>query len=166
MVAEGEDLGLAHAGAYASNTLRMEKGFRAWGHDITPVETPLEAGLGFAVRFDKRVPFVGRDALLRQRDDGVRKRLVVFTMDETEHWPIVREPVRREGEVVGHLTSSGYGYSIGKMVSMGFVRNGGEPVEADFVHTGAWDIEIAGERVPAQASLAAPYDPKGARMRG
>ena len=166
MVAEGEDLGLAHAGAYASNTLRMEKGFRAWGHDITPVETPLEAGLGFAVRFDKQVPFVGRDALLRQRDDGVRKRMVVFTMDETEHWPIVREPVRREGEVVGHLTSSGYGYSIGKMVSMGFVRNGGEPVEADFVNTGAWDIEIAGERVPAQASLAAPYDPKGARMRG
>ncbi|MCE2492202.1 MAG: FAD-dependent oxidoreductase [Alphaproteobacteria bacterium] len=166
MVAEGEDLGLAHAGAYASNTLRMEKGFRAWGHDITPVETPLEAGLGFAVRFDKQVPFIGRDALLRQRDDGVRKRLVVFTMDETEHWPIVREPVRREGKVVGHLTSSGYGYSIGKMVSMGFVRNGGEPVEADFVHTGAWDIEIAGERVPAQASLTAPYDPRSLRMRG
>ncbi len=166
VVAAGEGLGLAHAGAYASNTLRMEKGFRAWGHDLTPAETPLEAGLGFAVRLDKRVPFIGRDALLRQRDDGIRKRMVVFTMDETELWPVVREPVRRDGEVVGHLTSSGYGYSVGKMVCMGFARNDGDPVGEDFIDSGAWDIEIAGERIPAEASLAAPYDPGGARMRG
>ena len=166
IVEAGQDLGLAHAGAHASNTLRMEKGFRAWGHDITPVETPLEAGLGFAVRFDKETPFIGRDALLRQRDEGVRQRMVMFTMDETEYWPVVREPVRRDGEVVGHLTSAGYGYSVGKMVAMGFVGNNGEVVDADFVKSGSYDIEIAGDRIPAQASLAAPYDPKGARMRG
>ncbi len=166
VVAAGTDLGLVHAGAYAANTLRMEKGFRAWGHDVTPVETPLEAGLGFAVRLDKEVSFIGRDALLRQRDDGVRKRMAVFTSDEAPLWPISREPVRRDGEVVGHLTSSGYGYSVGRTVSMGFVSDGGAPVEDDFVRTGSWDIEIAGERIPAEASLAAPYDPTGARMRG
>ena len=166
IVAAGQDLGLTHAGTYASNTLRMEKGFRSWGHDITPVETPLEAGLGFAVRFNKDTPFIGRDALLRQRDGGVRKRMVMFTMDEYELWPVVNEPIRRDGEVVGHLTSSGYGYSLGKMVSMGFVRNGGEAVEDDFINTGAYTIDIAGERIPAEASLAAPYDPKGTRMRG
>lgn len=166
IVAAGEDHGLRHAGTYASNTLRMEKGFRAWGHDITSVETPLEAGLGFAVRFDKDVPFIGREALLRQRDEGVRKRMVMFTMDETEYWPVVREPIRRDGEVVGHLTSAGYGYSVGKMVAMGFVKNGGEQVDAEFVNSGSYDIEIAGERVPATASLSAPHDPKGARMRG
>ena len=166
IVAAGEDFGLAHAGTYASNTLRMEKGFRAWGHDITQVETPLEAGLGFAVRFNKDIQFIGRDALLFQRDKGVRKRLVMFTMDEAEYWPVVREPIRRDGDVVGHLTSSGYGYSLGKMIGMGYVKNGGEPVDAAFIESGAYDIEIAGERIPASASLAAPYDPKGARMRG
>ena len=166
IVEAGADFGLTHAGTYASNTLRMEKGFRAWGHDITQVETPLEAGLGFAVSFDKEVPFIGRDALLRQRDEGVRQRLVMFTMDEAEIWPVVREPIRRDGEVVGHLTSAGYGYSVGKMVAMGFVRNGGDPVDADFVNSGSYDIDIAGDRIPAEASLAAPYDPKGARARG
>ena len=166
IVAAGEDLGLAHAGTYASNTLRIEKGFRAWGHDITQVETPLEAGLGFAVRFNKDTQFIGRDALLFQRDEGVRKRLVMFTMDEAEYWPVLREPIRRDGDVVGHLTSSGYGYSLGKMVGMGFVKNGGEPVDKEFIESGAYDIEIAGERIPASASLKAPYDPNGARMRG
>jgi 4-methylaminobutanoate oxidase (formaldehyde-forming) len=166
IVAAGEDFGLTHAGTYASNTLRMEKGFRAWGHDITQVETPLEAGLGFAVRFNKDIQFIGRDALLFQRDEGVRKRLVMFTMDEAEYWPVVREPIRRDGDVVGHLTSSGYGYSLGKMIGMGYVKNAGEPVDAAFIESGAYDIEIAGERIPASASLAAPYDPKGARMRG
>ena len=166
IAAAGDGLGLVHAGAYAANTLRLEKGFRAWGHDLTPVDTPLEAGLGFAARLDKRTPFIGRDALLRQRDDGVRKRLAVFTMDEAGLWPVVHEPVRRDGEVVGHLTSSGYGYSVGKMVGMGFVRNGGDPVGGEFIDSGAWDVEIAGERIPAQASLTAPYDPTGARMRG
>jgi 4-methylaminobutanoate oxidase (formaldehyde-forming) len=68
--------------------------------------------------------------------------------------------------VVGHLTSAGYGYSVGKMVAMGFVRNGGDPVDADFVNSGSYDIDIAGDRIPAEASLAAPYDPKGARARG
>ena len=166
IVAAGADFGLAQAGTYASNSLRMEKGFRAWGHDITPMETPLEAGLGFAVRFDKEVPFIGRDALLRQRDEGVRQRMVMFTMDEAEHWPVVREPIRRDGEVVGHLTSAGYGYSVGKMVAMGFVCNGGDPVDADFVNSGSYDIDIAGDRIPAAANLTAPYDPKGARARG
>ena len=166
IVAAGADFGLAQAGTYASNSLRMEKGFRAWGHDITPMETPLEAGLGFAVRFGKEVPFIGRDALLRQRDEGVHRRMVMFTMDEGEHWPVVREPIRRDGDVVGHLTSAGYGYSVGKMVAMGFVRNGGDPVDADFVNSGSYDIDIAGDRIPAEASLAAPYDPKGARARG
>ena len=166
IVAAGADFGLAQAGTYASNSLRMEKGFRAWGHDITPMETPLEAGLGFAVRFGKEVPFIGRDALLRQRDEGVHRRMVMFTMDEGEHWPVVREPIRRDGDVVGHLTSAGYGYSVGKMVAMGFVRNGGDPVDADFVNSGSYDIDIAGDRIPAEASLAAPYDPKDARARG
>ncbi len=165
IVEVGDDLGLTHAGVYASNALRIEKGFRAWGHDITPMETPLEAGLGFAVRFDKETPFIGRDALLRQRDEGVRKRLVFLTMDEPDLWPFVREPIRRDGKAVGHVTSAGYGYSIGKMVAMGYVANAGEPVDADFVNAGAYDIQIAGARVPAIASLAPPYDPKGARMR-
>jgi 4-methylaminobutanoate oxidase (formaldehyde-forming) len=161
----GGDPGLTPAGVYASNSLRLEKGFRAWGHDITPMETPLEAGLGFAVRFDKQTPFIGRDALLRQRDEGVRRRLVVFTMEEPAHWPSVREPILRDGEVAGHVTSAGYGYAVGKMIAMGYVANGGGPVDADYVDAGSYELQIAEERVPAAASLAPPYDPKGTRMR-
>ena len=165
IVEAGGDLGLTCAGAYASNSLRLEKGFRAWGHDITPMETPLEAGLGFAVRFGKKTPFIGRDALLRQRDEGVRRRLVIFTLDEPGHWPSVREPILRNGEVAGRVTSAGYAYSIGKMIAMGYVANGGEPVDADYINAGSYELLIADQHVPAAASLAPPYDPDGSRMR-
>jgi sarcosine dehydrogenase len=165
IVEAGGDLGLTPAGAYASNSLRLEKGFRAWGHDITPMETPLEAGLGFAVRFDKKTPFIGRDALLRQRDEGVRRRLVIFTLDEPGHWPSVREPILRNGEVAGHVTSAAYGYSIGKMIAMGYVATDGEPIDADYINAGSYELQIVDERVPAEASLAPPYDPDGSRMR-
>jgi 4-methylaminobutanoate oxidase (formaldehyde-forming) len=85
----GRPLGIANAGMYAINSLRLEKGYRAWGSDISPDDTPLEAGLGFAVKFDKPVAFLGRDALLRQKEEGVRKRLVSFMLEDPRNEKIL-----------------------------------------------------------------------------
>lgn len=155
----GRDLGLANAGHYAINSLRLEKGYRAWGADISPDDTPLEAGLSFAVAWEKPGGFLGRDALLRQKKDGLKKRLVVFVLEDPE--PILwgHEPIFRNGERVGYTTSAGYGHTLGGAVAMGYVR-GAERVTPDFVRAGRYEIEVAGERCTAQAHLRAPYDPQ------
>jgi 4-methylaminobutanoate oxidase (formaldehyde-forming) len=164
LVAEGDDFGLKLAGLHVLDSCRIEKAFRHFGHDITDEDTPIEAGLSFACRFDKNVAFIGRDALLRQKDAGVTKRLVQFALEDPEPLLYHNEPIYRDGRIVGHLTSGNYGHHLGRAIGLGYVHNA-EGVTADFVKAGSYEIEVAGERFAAQASLRPLYDPKAERVR-
>jgi len=162
--AGAEDLGLQDAGYYAIDSLRMEKGYRAWGRELTTDDTPLEAGLGFAVRFDKIVPFIGRDALLKQRGKPLAKRLVSFVLDDPGALPLGDEPVWSEGAIVGSTTSAAYGHTVGRAVALGYVRRG-TGVNSGYLDAARFEVEIAGDRFAARGSLRAPYDPDGLRIK-
>ncbi len=159
------DFGLRHAGTIAMTGLRLEKAYRAWGHELTPEVTPLEAGLGFAVKIDAETPFIGQDALKRQRDDGLRRRLVVLTLDDPQALAIGGEPIVWDGQYVGQVSSAAYGHTVGRTVALGMVTAGAVNVD-DMVTAGGFEIEIASERFATTASFRAPYDPKGDRLRG
>ncbi len=160
----GGDLGLADAGYYAIESLRVEKAYRAWGRELTTDDTPLEAGLGFAVSVDKATPFIGREALLAQRAKPLGKRLVNFVVDDPEALPLGDEPVWCEGRIVGSTSSAAYGHTLGRAVAMGYVsRPGG--VDAAYLAKARFEIEIAGDRFAARGSLKAPYDPDGLRVK-
>ena len=160
----GERYGLRHAGFHAMDSLRIEKAYRGWGHDIVDLDTPLEAGLGFAVDFDKKAGFIGRQALLRQRERGVHKRLAVFTINDPEPLLLGDEPIYRDGELVGRTTCGAYGHTLGRSVGMGYVENE-SGVDAAFVRAGSYEIEIAAQRFSATASLRPAYDPSNRRVR-
>jgi len=166
LVDAGEDLGLRHAGYHALNSLRIEKAYRHMGHDITDEETPLEAGLGFAVAWDKAGGFRGRDALLRRRDEGVTRRLVAFVLDAPEPLLYHGEPIWRDGTLVGRTTSGWYGHTLGRAIALGYV-DAGEPGAAspEWILGGRYELEIATVRYPATPSLRPPYDPTGVRVR-
>ena len=162
--------GLRHAGYHALDSLRIEKAYRHWGHDMTDEDTPLEAGLGFTVAWDKPGGFVGRGALLRQREaaaaaGGLRRRLIVVTLDEPEPLLYHNEPIYRDGRLVGWVTSAAFGHTIGRSIGLGYVTREDGPVTEDWLAAGSIELEIALERRPARASLRAPYDPTNARIR-
>ncbi len=163
LIAEGKAFDLKHCGYHALNSLRIEKGYRHWGHDMGDEDTPLEAGLGFAVKLDKG-EFNGRALLLKQKTDGVKKRLVQFAMQDAQPLLYHNEPIWRNGEIVGHITSGMFGHTIGSCIGLGYVHHK-EPITADWVAAGAYEIEVAMERFPARASLNPFYDPKGLRIR-
>ena len=165
LIEAGADFGLRLAGYYAIDSLRMEKGYRAWGADVTPDDTPYEAGLGFAVKLDKGVDFIGREALLRQKDAGITRRLVQFTLEDEDAIAFGRELILRDGEAVGEVTSAAYGHTLGRAVAMGYVKNPDGLAGREFIETGRYQIDIAGERIGATAHLRPPYDPKGERIR-
>ena len=160
----GRDLGLRDAGYYALDSLRMEKAYRAWGREVTIDDTPWEAGLGFAVRLDKRVPFLGREALLEQRERTLTKRLLTFVLENEAALPWGDEPILRDGRVVGSVTSAAFGHTLGRAVAMGYVRDPGGVDEA-YVAGGRFELDVAGDRIPARAGLAAPYDPRALRVK-
>ncbi len=164
LLAEGADLGLRPAGLHVLDSCRIEKAYRHWGHDITDEDTPLEAGLGFACRLDKNQPFIGRDALLRQKEAGVTKRLVQFALEDPEPLLYHNEPIYRDGTIVGQVTSANYGHHLGAAIGLGYVSHP-DGVDADFIKTGRYEIEVACERVPARASLRPLYDPGSERVR-
>ncbi len=156
--------GLKHAGYHALNSLRMEKAYRHWGHDITDEDTPLEAGLSFAVKWDKPGGFIGREALLRQKHTGCSQRLVQFQLKSAEPLLYHNEPVWQGDALVGFIRSGMYAHTLGAAVGLGYVKapNGGvvESVGAD-----DYEIEVAGVRHPAKASLRPLYDPKNERIK-
>ena len=166
LVEAGAAFGLRHAGFHALDTLRIEKAYRGWGHDIGETDTPLEAGLGFTLDAAKPGGFVGREAALRQRAAGVRRRLATFALEDPEPLLVHNEPIWRDGVRCGWITSAAYGHTLGRSIGMGFVSDpGGGLVTPDWLLAGRYELEIANERVPATASLRAWYDPANERIR-
>jgi 4-methylaminobutanoate oxidase (formaldehyde-forming) len=160
----GRDLGLADAGYYAMDSLRIEKGYRAWGRDLTSDDTPLEGGLGFAVAWDKPAAFLGREALRRLREMPLTRRLVCFVLEDPGAQAWGDEPIRRDGRIVGSVTSAAFGHTLGRPVALGYVSHPGG-VGAAWIGGAPFEIEIAGDRFAARGSLEAPYDPRGLRAR-
>ena len=164
IVREGGEFGLMHAGYHALDSLRLEKAYRSWGHDITSVDTPLEAGLKFAVAFDKGVDFIGRDALLRQIERGLEKRLAIFVLEDPEPLLLGDEPIYRDGVIVGRTTSGNYGHALERSVAMGYLENE-EGATPGWIRSGSYEIEVATERFSANVRLSPPYDPKGEKIK-
>jgi glycine cleavage system aminomethyltransferase T/glycine/D-amino acid oxidase-like deaminating enzyme len=153
-------------GFHALNSLRLEKAYRSWGHDICDEDSSLEAGLSFTHAWDKPGGFIGREALLRQREGGVRRRLAAFLLDDPEPLLYHNEPIWRDGTLVGRMTSGWYGHTCGRAVGLGYLRDPeGGHVTSDFIRAGRYELEVANERFPAEVSLRAPYDPSGERIR-
>ncbi len=165
IVTEGAGYGLRHAGFHAMNSLRLEAGYRHWGDDLSDQDTPLEAGLGFAVAFDKPGGFIGRDALVAQRDQPRTKRLVQFRLDDPERLLYHHEPILRDGQPVGRTSSAMWSYTQQRALAMGYVSSP-HGVDAGYLDEGTWEIEVATERIPATASLRSFYDPGSQRPHG
>ena len=164
LLAEGAGHGLRLAGYHALDSLRSEKGYRHWGHDITPADTPLEAGLGFAVSFRKNSDFIGRDALERQKETGLGRKLVHFLMDDPEPILLHDEPVFRNGELVGMTTSGSFGYTLGRSVGMGYVKMP-EGADKAWFEDASYLIDLGGSRHAAKASVRPFYDPGHERVK-
>ena len=160
----GAGLGLMDAGYHALGSLRIEKGYRAWGAELSPDENPYEAGLGFAVKLDKG-DFLGREALLARGEGPPRKRLLQFQAQDAEAFLHGGEPILWRGSYVGQLTSAAFGHTVGRPVAMGYVRAAESATVADMIAEGGFEAEVALRRFPLTASLSASYDPKGERLR-
>jgi sarcosine dehydrogenase len=163
LTAAGAAHGLVNAGYRAIESCRLEKGYRAWGSDIGADHTPLESGLGWAVKLRTDVPFKGRAAIEAQAATGVRKMLAAFTVDPSVVL-LGRETIYRNGERVGWLTSGGFGYTIDRSIGYGYVRNP-DGVTPEYVRTGTYELEVATQRVPADVSLRPLYDPGMSRIK-
>lgn len=159
----GAKHGLRNAGYRAIETLRLEKGYRAWSSDIGPDHTPDEAGLGWAVKMRKNIDFKGRAAVEKQRASGKKKMLATFVAD-ADVILLGRETIYRNGKRVGWLSSAGYGYTLGKSIGMGYIRDD-EGVDAEYVKAGEYELDVATLRVPCTVSLAPLYDPKMERVK-
>jgi 4-methylaminobutanoate oxidase (formaldehyde-forming) len=158
----GADVGLKLCGLHTLDSCRIEKAFRHFGHDITDEDHVLEAGLGFAVRLNKQ-DFIGREAVLRKQEAGLKRRMLQFKLDDPQPLLFHNEAVVRDGKIVSIVTSGNYGHHLGGAIGLGYVPCEGES-EADVLGS-TYEIEIAGTRVPATASLAPMYDPKSERVR-
>jgi 4-methylaminobutanoate oxidase (formaldehyde-forming) len=161
----GSDLGVRNAGYYAIESLRLEKGYRAWGRELTPDYSPYEAGLSFAVKLNKG-NFLGRDALLAAQGKPLARRLLSFVALSPDT-PIAHggELILRNGAPAGEVTSASYGHTVGGIVALGYAATGDVRVDDAWL-SARFEIDIAGERVKVAASLRAPYDPSGARLKG
>ena len=164
IVAAGAAFGLKHAGYHALNALRMDKGYRHWGHDVTDEDTPLEAGLGFAVRMDKPGGFVGREALARQKQEGLKQRLVQFLLGSPEPMLYHNEPIWQGTRIAGYIRSGMYSHTLGAACGLGYVTAADGGVVGP-IGENDYEIEIAGVRHPAKASLKALFDPANARIK-
>ena len=160
----GEDLGLRLCGLHAMDSCRIEKAYRHFGHDITDEDHVLEAGLGFAVKTAKG-PFIGREAVLRKRDSGLWRRLVQFRLTDPEPMLFHNEPIRRNGRIVGQIGSGAYGHTLGGAVGLGYVTSSRPGESAAEILASHYEIEVAGRRITAEASLRPMHDPEGARLR-
>ena len=162
----GKTFGLQHGGYFSINSMRMEKGYRHWGHDIGEEDTPLQAGLGFAVDWDKP-EFCGREALLKMRGQTPQtRRLIQLKVDVPSNPPLLyhEEPIWRDDKIVGSVTSGGYGHRIGASLGMGYVSHP-EGVGPEFLKEGRFEVEVACQRYPISVQVKGFYDPANVRVR-
>ncbi len=162
--AAGKPFGIANAGYRAIESLRLEKGYRAWGSDIGADHTPLEAGLGWAVKLKRNTPFLGREALVAQAAKPLGKRLACFTVDDPDVVLLGRETIFRDGKQVGWLTGAGWGYTVAKNIGFGYVRNK-DGVATEWLTSGRYELEVANARVATDLHLTPLYDPTMARIK-
>jgi 4-methylaminobutanoate oxidase (formaldehyde-forming) len=168
LIAAGAEFGLTPAGMHTMNNCRTEKAYRHWGHDMSDEETPIEAGLGFAIAWDKKGGFIGREALLKQKALPVHpKRMVCIALeDSSTAAPMMyhEEPIYRNGVIVGSTTSGAWGHRVNLSLGMGYVSNDGG-VTKDWLDSGKWEVELAWKRYSAKVQLQSFYDPKGERIK-
>ncbi|MEK9743399.1 MAG: FAD-dependent oxidoreductase [Gammaproteobacteria bacterium] len=160
----GADLGLRNAGYRAIESLRLEKGYRAWGSDLTPDHTPLEAGLGWAVKLNSDIAFIGKESLQNQASNGLKKQLACFTVEDPSITLIGRETLYRNGQRVGWLSSAGFGHTVGCPIGLGYVRDP-KGVDRTFLESGTYELEVAGTQVPCRIHFEPLYDPKNQRVK-
>jgi len=166
---------IANCGYRAIDSMSAEKGYRHWHADLTNKDTPFEAGIGFVAlaKLKTDTPFIGREALERQRAEGLTRKLVCLTLDESEpETPLHgRETMWRDGECVGFIRSTAFGFTVGKQIAYGYVDapNGQSLKPKDFnawLSSGSWAIDDRGNRRPSTLQLKAPFDPKSLRVKG
>jgi glycine cleavage system aminomethyltransferase T len=163
LVDAGRAFGLRHAGLKALSSLRMEKGYRDYGHDIDNTDSVLEAGLGFAVALDK--PFIGRDAVAAKKAAGPpHRRLVQVRLTDPEPLMFHAEIVHRDGKPVGYIRAASYGFTLGGAVGLAMI-DGDQPIDQSYLDSGEWTVEIGAASHPAVASLRPMYDPANKRVR-
>ncbi|MBW2543644.1 MAG: GcvT family protein [Deltaproteobacteria bacterium] len=165
LIEAGAEFGLRHCGYHALNSLRIEKAYREWSHDMGPEDSLLDAGLGFTCAWDKPGGFIGREALLAQKQAGpLSRRMVSFLLEDSEPLLYHNEPIYRDGVLASHTSSAGYGHTLGGAMAMAYLKRD-EGVDADYVSNGRYEIEVNGKRYAAKASLTPMYDPKNERIR-
>ena len=164
LMAAGAAFGIRPVGYRALESLRLEKGYRAWGSDITPNDNPLEAGLGWAAKLKSAQPFIGRAALEKAAGQPLRKRLATFTTRDESAVLVGRETILRDGAFAGYLTSGGYGYTVARPIGLGYVRNAAG-VDTDYLTSGSYELVVANERLPAEPHLSPLYDPDNQRVK-
>ena len=166
LVVAGEPVGLRHAGLKALASLRMEKGYRDYGHDIDNTDSVLEAGLGFAVDMKKPGGFLGKEAVEAKKAKGpLTRRIVQVLVKDPEPMLFHAEVVKRSGRAIGYVRAASYGFTVGGAVGLVMVE-AGEPVTQAYLDAGSWEVEIAGKSYPAVASLKPLYDPENKRIKG
>jgi 4-methylaminobutanoate oxidase (formaldehyde-forming) len=154
------------AGYYAIESLRLEKGYRAFGRELSPDTTPVEAGLTFACKLRTGIPFRGREAVEQQRKEGVTRRLASLVVSDPQAYAWGGELLLRDGEPVGFASSAAFGHSLGRTVLLGYVeRRDGGKADREWLRQGRYQVAIGGDRYDADLSLRPPFDPEGARIR-
>ena len=165
IVVAGAKVRLQHAGLKALASLRMEKGYRDYGHDIDNTDSVLEAGLGFAVDLGKPGGFIGKEAVLARKVAGpLTRRIVQILVKDPEPMLFHAEVVKRDGKAVGYIRAASYGHTVGGAVGLMMVE-AGEPVSAAYFESGTWEVEIAGTSYPAIASMKPLYDPANEKVK-
>ncbi|CAN5633923.1 FAD-dependent oxidoreductase [soil metagenome] len=165
LLTAGRQFGIGRGGYYAIDSLRLEKGYRAFGRELTPSENPVEAGLLFACKLKTDIDFLGRDAVEKAKIEGPRKKLVSFKVAAPEPMLWGGELILRDGKVAGQVTSAAWGETTGACVGLAYLRAGGSPIDAAWVKAGSYEINVNGTLFPIEVSLKALYDPTNSRIR-
>jgi 4-methylaminobutanoate oxidase (formaldehyde-forming) len=165
--AAGAEFGLVNAGYYAIESMRLEKGYRAFGRELTPDYGPVEAGLTFACKLRTDISFLGREAVEKARADGPPRRLVSLVLADPDTMMWGGELVLRDGVAVGQVTSAAWGAALGATVGLAYVRDPtGDVITPEFVRTGTYQVNVGGEVQAVTVALRPPFDPESERVRG
>jgi glycine cleavage system aminomethyltransferase T len=167
LMSVGDEFGVANAGYYAIESMRLEKGYRAYGRELSPDYNPVEAGLLFACKLKSDIPFLGREAVEKARAEGPRRRLVSVLLDDPDVMMWGGELVLRDGRPAGQVTSAAWGATVGSSVGLAYIRDpDGGVVTADFTRSGCYQVNVGGELGEAAVGLRAPFDPGGDKIKG